>query len=190
MYAVSGEEAAGLNSINNNLACPDRCFQVPLHSMATTRYFPYPKTHAHASTQNPHPRSQNSCIAEARPTSDAECLDRPIVKHEMNISRPQPVCSHKLGITRRSLVLGVASEHALQTQAGALDILHRRPALTAEEIQTDDAVGVNVWMYWYLPVCSLDEHDLGKFCRGVNVVGRLADQLSSKLAPYRWDKRG
>lgn len=54
------------------------------------------------------------------------------------------VPSHEIFIARRSFVLGVSRQHALDAHADALDILHGAPALRAQQVEADDAVGVNM----------------------------------------------
>lgn len=63
---------------------------------------------------------------------------------EIDVPRPLPIAPHKLGISRRPLTLGVARQHALYTYANALDIVHGTPALRVEEVETYDAVAVDV----------------------------------------------
>jgi hypothetical protein len=60
------------------------------------------------------------------------------------IPRPLRVQPHKILVPRGPLVLRVARQHALQAHAYALDVLHGRPAGRAEEVETDDAVAVDV----------------------------------------------
>ncbi len=66
--------------------------------------------------------------------------------HEVDISRSLPVESHKILVAGWPLLLCVAREHALQTDAYALDVVHRRPALSVEQVEADDAIGVYVWV--------------------------------------------
>lgn len=85
-----------------------------------------------------------------------------------NIPRPPLITRHKLLIPRRPLVLGIRSQHALDTHAHALDRLHGRPASAAEEVEADDAVAVDVrvdgdweggcwcWVCWEGVGCELD----------------------------------
>lgn len=61
-----------------------------------------------------------------------------------DIPRPLRVQPHKVVVPGRPLVLRVARQHALQAHAHALDVLHGRPAGRAEQIETDDAVAVDV----------------------------------------------
>ena len=48
-----------------------------------------------------------------------------VVKVEGNIARAKAVGPDELGIARRTLVLGVTSQHALNAETNTLDILHR-----------------------------------------------------------------
>jgi hypothetical protein len=47
------------------------------------------------------------------------------VKVESDIARAKTVGPDKLGITRRTLVLRVTSQHALNAETNTLNILHR-----------------------------------------------------------------
>lgn len=78
----------------------------------------------------------------------AELSNLLIVIVEINVPRPPPVRRHKLLIALGSRVDRVPAEHALQAHAYALDVLHGRPALLAEEVEADDAVGVDVRVHW------------------------------------------
>jgi hypothetical protein len=69
---------------------------------------------------------------------------RIVMKDEVDITRPLGVVPHKVVITLWSLLLGVARKHALQAYAYALDVVDRRPALTVEQVETNDAVRVDV----------------------------------------------
>lgn len=69
-----------------------------------------------------------------------------IVVVKVNVAWPLPIAPYKLIITWRSLVLRVAGQHALNTHADCFHVLHRAPALGAEQVETDDAVGVDVRM--------------------------------------------
>lgn len=59
---------------------------------------------------------------------------------EIDVSGSPSIAGHELRISFRTLVLGVAGQHALQGHAYALDVLDGAPALGAEEIEADDAV--------------------------------------------------
>ena len=52
-------------------------------------------------------------------------LDAVIVKDEVDITRTKLVRLYELGISRRSLVLGVACEHALDADTYALHVMNR-----------------------------------------------------------------
>jgi hypothetical protein len=47
------------------------------------------------------------------------------MKDEVDVPRPLGVVPHEVVITLRSLLLGVAREHALQADAYALDVVDR-----------------------------------------------------------------
>jgi hypothetical protein len=68
---------------------------------------------------------------------------------EINIPRSSPVISHKLLISLRSFILRVPRQHALQAHAYA--------ALLAEQVKTDDAVRVDVWVHGYWSVGAEEE---------------------------------
>lgn len=53
------------------------------------------------------------------------CSDGVVIVNEPNISWAPSVSSDKLFVTRRSFVLSVARQHALDTHADALDGLDR-----------------------------------------------------------------
>ena len=61
-----------------------------------------------------------------------------------NIPRPPLITRHKLLIPRGPFILGIRRQHALDAHADTLDRLHGRPAGTAEQVETDDAVAVDV----------------------------------------------
>lgn len=52
-----------------------------------------------------------------------------IVIVEVDVSGPQAVSAHKVLVARRSLVLGVSCQHALDAHAHALHILNWAPSL-------------------------------------------------------------
>lgn len=94
-----------------------------------------------------------------------------IVVKEPDIPRPLRVPPHEILVARRSLVLRVARQHALDAHADALDVLDGAPALAAEEVEADDAVGVDVWVDRYGSVGRSLEGHFGGFCgvgRGVS----------------------
>ena len=83
---------------------------------------------------------------------------------EVYVPWPQAVPPDELLVAWRSLVLGVPCQHALQAHAHALDVLHGAPALLAEEVEADDAVGVDVGVHRDRSVGQVDEGYLGRFC--------------------------
>jgi len=88
-----------------------------------------------------------------------------IMKDEVNVSRSSSVRSHKFFVSNRSLVLLVASKHALYAQARGLHVLDGRPALRAEQIETYDAIRVDVWVHWYLSAWWTHKYYLRRFYR-------------------------
>ena len=64
--------------------------------------------------------------------------------HKTDIPRALRITPHKRLIALRSLILRVPCQHALDTHAHALNILHRAPARVAEEVEADDAIRVDV----------------------------------------------
>lgn len=70
--------------------------------------------------------------------------DLVVVEDEVDVPRPLCVVPDEVIVTLRSLLLSVAREHALQTDAHALDIVNGRPALSIEQIEAYNAVGVDV----------------------------------------------
>ena len=91
-------------------------------------------------------------------------LDSVVVVIELHVPRTQAVASDELFVPGRALVLCIASEHALNTHADALYILNRTPALSTKEIQTYDAICVDMRMHWDWSIGKLDESDLRRFC--------------------------
>lgn len=63
---------------------------------------------------------------------------------KIDIPRSPPIIRHERLVALGSLVLGIARQHALQGHAYALYVLDGAPALLAEEVEADDAVGVDV----------------------------------------------
>lgn len=98
---------------------------------------------------------------------------------EIDVSGPQSVALDEFIVAWRPLILCVASQHALKTHADALNILHRTPALLAEQIKAYNAVRVDVRMYWYGSVWQLDEGHFGRFYPDFSLrtrnMGRIVD---------------
>lgn len=82
---------------------------------------------------------------------------------EIDVPRPQSVAPYELFVSRRPLILGVSCQHALQGHAHALNVLHRAPSLLAQQVETDDAVRVNVGVYRYWSVGLLDKGHFRRF---------------------------
>lgn len=91
--------------------------------------------------------------------------DLVIVIVEIDVPRPQSIAPDEFLVPGRALVFGVARQHALQGHAHALNVLHRAPSLLAQEVETDDAVRVDVGVYRYWPVGLLDEGHFRRFYR-------------------------
>jgi hypothetical protein len=89
---------------------------------------------------------------------------------ELHVPRAQAVASDELFVPGRALVLCIASEHALDTHADALYVLNRTPTLSTKEIQTYDAIRVDMRMHWDWSIGKLDESDLGRFYDRLLVV--------------------
>jgi hypothetical protein len=81
-----------------------------------------------------------------------------IMENKANIPRPLCIIPHKILISLRPLLLRVAREHTLQTNTHALDVVDGRPAGAVEQVEADDAVGVDVWVPGY-GVCVVAEED-------------------------------
>ena len=78
---------------------------------------------------------------------------------ELNVAGPLPVSADKLLIARRSFVLVIAREHALDAHTDALRVLDRAPTLIPQKIEAYDSVGVNVWMHGNRSIGFLVERD-------------------------------
>lgn len=83
------------------------------------------------------------------------------MKDKVDVPRPLGVVLDEVFISRRSLLLRVAREHALQTDAHALHIVYGTPAGTIEKVEADDAVGVDVRVPGYWVRIVLDENYFG-----------------------------
>jgi hypothetical protein len=71
------------------------------------------------------------------------------VKYKTDIPRPLSIISDKVLIPLRSLLLGVAREHALQAYTHAFNIVDGGPTGAVKQVEADDAVGVDVWVPGY-----------------------------------------
>jgi hypothetical protein len=76
---------------------------------------------------------------------------------KIDIPRPSPIICHKLLVSFWPLIFRVPRQHALQTHAYTLYVLDGQPPLSAEEVETDYAVRVDVWVHGYWAVGAEDE---------------------------------
>ena len=83
---------------------------------------------------------------------------------EIDVLWAEAVTAYKLLVSSRSLILVVASQHALKAHADTLNILHRAPSLLAQEVKADDSVGVDVRVNRDWSICEFDKNDFGRFC--------------------------
>ncbi|RFU36111.1 hypothetical protein B7463_g287, partial [Scytalidium lignicola] len=63
---------------------------------------------------------------------------------EINIPWPSSIVQHETLIALWSFILAIPGQHALYTHADAFDVLHWTPTLSSQEIETNDAVGVDM----------------------------------------------
>ena len=66
------------------------------------------------------------------------------MKNKANIPRPLGIIPHEILIALRPLLLRITRKHTLQTDTHTLDVVNRRPTGTVEQVEADDAVGVDV----------------------------------------------
>lgn len=71
-----------------------------------------------------------------------------------DISWPPLVVLYEVLVARWALVLLVTGKHALQAHAHALDIVNGTPALSVEQVETDETVRVHVWVHRDLRGCG------------------------------------
>ena len=71
------------------------------------------------------------------------------MKHKANIPRPLRIIPDEVLIALRPLLLGVTRQHTLQAHTDALDVVDGGPAGAVEQVEADDAVGVDVWVPGY-----------------------------------------
>ena len=91
------------------------------------------------------------------------------MKHKVDIPRSLRVVPHEVLVSLRPLLLRVARKHTLQTNAYAFDVVDGRPAGTVEQVETNDAVGVDVRVPGYgVGVVFLEDYFGGL---GINVSG-------------------
>jgi hypothetical protein len=85
------------------------------------------------------------------------------MENEVDVSRPLRVVPYEALVARRSLVLCIAGQHALQTDTHALYVMYRRPPLTVKQIETYNAIRVDVRMHRDRVRIVADEDDFGGF---------------------------
>jgi hypothetical protein len=83
------------------------------------------------------------------------------MKDKINISRPLLVILDKLVIPLGPLLLGITRQHTLQAHTHALDIVDRGPSGAVEQVEADDAVGVDVRVPGYGMCFCFLEDDFG-----------------------------
>jgi hypothetical protein len=71
------------------------------------------------------------------------------MEHKVDIPWPLRIVPHEILVSLRPFLLRIAREHALQTDAYAFDVVDGRPAGAVEQVEADDAVGVDVWVPGY-----------------------------------------
>jgi len=95
----------------------------------------------------------------------------------------QSIVPNKLFISRRTFAFSVTREHALNAHADTLDILHRAPALLAQEIEAYVAVGVDMGMNGNRSIGKVDKDDL----RCLNRIGCAEFETQSEsLVHVEW----
>lgn len=117
------------------------------------------------------------------------------------VPRPLRVVPNEVVVAWWSFLLRVACEHALQTDTHAFHVVYRAPTLFVEKVETNDAVGVDVWVpgywvriifdkdhFWGLGEVSVRNH---RACKMLWNSGRGAygGVLREGSAP-RWDSSG
>lgn len=102
---------------------------------------------------------------------------------ELHVPRAQAVASDELFVSGRALILCITSEHTLDTHADALYVLYGTPTLSTKQVQTYDAIRVDVRMHGDWSISKLDESDLGWFYDTLLVVLMQPCQC----APHLWD---
>lgn len=83
---------------------------------------------------------------------------------EIDVLGPLSVCADKVLVAWGALVLAVARQHALDAHAHTLDVLDGAPALRAEQVEADDAIGIYVRVHRDRTIVLLDEGNLWRLC--------------------------
>lgn len=84
------------------------------------------------------------------------------MKLKRNIPRPLRIIPHKILISNRPLLLRITRQHALQTHTYALNIVNGRPTAAVQQVEADDAVGVDVRVVGDRVHGVADEGDFGR----------------------------
>ena len=66
------------------------------------------------------------------------------MEYKINIPRPLLVVAHEVIVARRTFFGGITREHALQAHTYAFHIVNGGPSRAIEEVEANDAVGVDV----------------------------------------------
>ena len=83
------------------------------------------------------------------------------MKYEVDVPWPLGIMPHKSLVAGRSLVLGIARQHGLQADTHTFHIVNRRPSCAVQQVETYDAVGVDVRVHRYRVGFVTDEDDFG-----------------------------
>jgi hypothetical protein len=128
--------------------------------------------------QTPRPQQYDRPLPHPMPSN------RIVVVKEINVPRPSSIVGYEMLVSLRTLIFGIARQHALQTHADTLHVLNRRPSLMAQKIQADDAVGVDVRVDRDRSVCGSFKSHFGRFCISVSLPN--GGSKMSRCA-NRWD---
>jgi len=79
------------------------------------------------------------------------------MEQEVDVSWSSYVAPHEIGVINRPLILCVPCQHALQADAHALNIMHRTPRLPIQQIQTNDAVRIDVRVHGDFVALGVDD---------------------------------
>jgi hypothetical protein len=138
--------------------------QIPVLSLSQ----PSQRREYRGSTLNyPRSRQENRgtiCPQLYRGQGTERPLNSIVVVIEVNVSWPKPIAPDEFLISRRPLILGITRQHTLYAHADALDALNWAPSLLAEQVETNDAVGVDMGMHRDRSVGKLNEGYLRWFC--------------------------
>lgn len=128
------------------------------------------------------PRHSHHAATKSPPSRRACPSHFIVVEVEIDIPWSLCVAPYEFFVSRRPLGQRVAGEHALQAHAHALHVMHRTPALPVQQVQTNDAVAVDVRVQWDADVLRRhrNERDFRRFCRT-----RVSETNGEMRRPYR-----